>query len=673
MICFDEKITADFEEASRREWLETNGLGGWASSTLCGSHSRRYHGLLVAALAPPVNRQVLISKLDETLITENNRTELGCNRYPNAIHPQGYRFLKRFSHQLFPIFDYESEGIRLRKTVAALQGENSTLLLYEIQAVPAASTMLELRPFLAMRGIHALSHAREISPQITRPAPYLWRLDSGAGAPALYVSISGADFSPQPDWYYRFEYEMERLRWLDFQEDLFTPGVFVLPISSGKTVAVLLSLENPQGRDPLELFARESRRRKKLTAAMPAGDEICANLVRAADQFVVQRGEKERSIIAGYHWFSDWGRDTMISLPGLCLVTGRFEDARKILIAFRRAISQGMLPNRFPEAGEPPEYNTADATLWFFVAVYQYLRYSGNRRFVQEEMLPALLDIIEWHERGTRYGIHVAADGLLCAGEKGHQLTWMDARVGDWVVTPRQGKPVEINALWYNALMICARLAGGAGRQHVAEELRRKASRAKKAFNHAFWNEARNCLYDCLDDNRHDDAIRPNQIFAISLPFPLLNKSRARQVLSVVEKFLLTDRGLRSLARGEPHYHPRYSGDAATRDGAYHQGTVWGWLLGPFITALVKVKGESGRRQAMTLIDRLQPHLGEAGITTISEIFDGDPPHAPHGCIAQAWSVAEVLRAYMEDVKGIAPGNNGELATHRRRTGSNKR
>jgi predicted glycogen debranching enzyme len=350
----------------------------------------------------------------------------------------------------------------------------------------------------------------------------------------------------------------------------------------------------------------------------------------------------------------------MISLPGVCLVTGRFDDAKKILRAFSQSTSQGMLPNRFPDAGEQPEYNTVDATLWFFVAIYKYLQATDDEKFVRDELMPILRDIIAWHDRGTRYRIHVDPDGLLYAGEPGVQLTWMDAKVGDWVVTPRQGKAVEINALWYNALMIFAELSKRFGDTTVAKQFAQRAEHVKARFAEEFWNEDAGCLYDYIDgpdlpnlnsqENRGDAAIRPNQIFALSLPFSLLDGEKAKQVLKVVEEKLYTPVGLRSLAASEPGYRSHYGGDQWSRDSAYHQGTVWSWLLGPMITAIVRVEGEAGKQRAKQLLENIKPHLCDAGIGTISEIFDAEPPHTPRGCMAQAWGVAEVLRAYIEDV-----------------------
>jgi len=653
-LTFDKSITQNFDEAIRREWLEANGLGGWASSTIAGAHTRRYHGLLVAATHPPVGRMVLLSKLDETIALGAQRFELGCNRYPGVVHPRGFAYLQSFAKDLFPVFEYEAGGIKLRKTIAAIKGENTTLLLYEVLQTPS-NFSFELRPFIAYRDYHSMSHENGA---IRREAQFnngVFRAQPYDGAPELFVMIPGSTFEAQPDWYRNFEYSVEQYRGLDAREDLFTHGVFKVNLKAGDKLGIVISTNNPAGRDAFKLFNLEKRRREKILDCPSNKDEFSKTLTLAADQFVVKRGEDLKTLIAGYHWFSDWGRDTMISLPGICLVTGRFEDAKKILRAFAQSASKGMLPNRFPDAGEQPDYNTVDATLWFFVAIYKYLQATGDEKFVRDELMPILRDIIAWHDRGTRYRIHTDTDGLLYAGEPGVQLTWMDAKVGDWVVTPRQGKAVEINALWYNALMIFAELSKRFDNPAEAKQFAQRAAQVKEKFVEVFWNEAAGCLYDYVDGEQRDALLRPNQIFALSLPFPLLEGEKAKKVLNIVEENLYTPVGLRSLAATEPGYRPYYGGDQWSRDGAYHQGTVWSWLLGPMTTAIVRVDGEAGMKRAKQLLENIKPHLSDAGIGTISEIFDAEPPHSPRGCMAQAWGVAEVLRAYIEEVMAEMP------------------
>jgi len=461
VIRFDKQTTKNFDKAIELEWLETNGLGGWASSTIVGANTRRYHGLLVAATQPPVGRTVLLSKLDETIVENDERFELGCNQYPGAVHPRGFEFLESFEKEFFPVFEYRAGGIKIMKTVAAIHGENTTVILYEVLEAPTALEF-ELQPFIAARDFHSLTHANDFINQDAEFENGLLRLQPYDGIPDLFIYAESTSFEPNAGWYHNFEYKIEKFRGLDFQEDLWTCGKLTSSIKAGDQLGVIISTEDPRGRDALELLEQERQRRKKLvTRAKTQNGGTIKALILAADQFVVRRAEDLRTIIAGYPWFADWGRDTMIALPGICLVTGRFDDAKKILRAFAQSVSQGMLPNRFPDAGEEPEYNTVDATLWYFVAIHQYFQYTQDEEFVREELMPVLRDILRWHERGSRYNIHMDEDGLLYAGEPGVQLTWMDAKIGDWVVTPRQGKAVEINALWYNALMIFSKWLNG--------------------------------------------------------------------------------------------------------------------------------------------------------------------------------------------------------------------
>jgi predicted glycogen debranching enzyme len=409
---------------------------------------------------------------------------------------------------------------------------------------------------------------------------------------------------------------------------------------------VVISTEDTRGRDGIKLFEEERNRRKALVDGFDGTSEL-KRLALAADQFIVKRGDL-KTIIAGYHWFSDWGRDTMISIPGLCLATGRLEDAKNILLAFSKSVSEGMLPNRFPDYGESPEYNTIDATLWFFHAIFKYYQYSKDLVLI-ETLWPVLKEIIEWHDKGTRYGIHVdSTDGLLSGGQDGVQLTWMDAKVGDWVVTPRKGKPVEINALWYNALAIMDFFARTSGRNEEAAAFKGRAEKVLKSFNALFWNEDAGCLFDCLEGDFRDASIRPNQIYALALPFPLVSKTRGASILKVIKNNLFTTRGLRSLDPQHASYCPVYGGDPWHRDGAYHQGTVWSFLLGPYVDALIFVQGEKGKAEAREVLQESFNHLNEAGVGTVSEIFDAAPPHTPRGCMAQAWGVAEILRSSVE-------------------------
>jgi predicted glycogen debranching enzyme len=657
MIRFGQDLCSNFDAALRREWLETNGIGGFASSTLNGLNTRRYHGLLVAATKPPVGRFVLLSKLEETVVIDGRPFDLCTNRYPGVVHPQGFHYLKQFRLDPFPIFTFEVQGIQIEKTVFMVQGENTTVVQYDIENARKANlAQLELRPLIAFRDYHSLTHENaaidgrlDIRPGLAGVSPY-------PGLPALYLAHSAWELEHTGHWYRNFEYDAERERGIDFSEDLFNPCVLRFDLNTENQATIVASTELRDAALASEYRQAEVSRRRTVALRSPVEDGFVKSLTAAADQFIVSRGN-DKSVIAGYPWFSDWGRDTMIALPGLTLPTHRYDVARGILRTFAHYIDRGMLPNRFPDAGETPEYNTVDATLWFFEAVRSFLAYTGDLEFVREDLLGVLSDIISWHVRGTRFGIKMDSSGLLNSGEAGTQLTWMDAKAGDWVVTPRRGKPVEIQALWYNALSIMEDLARKSGDETGRKRYSSMAALTKWSFNRQFWNEKGGYLYDVVNGGPPDASIRPNQIFAVSLPYGMLSPERAKQVVGVVEQCLLTPYGLRTLAPSDSQYRGRYSGDPISRDGAYHQGTVWPWLMGPFISAYIKVKGgtEVARQQAQNWLVSLRDHLADAGLGQISEIFDGDPPHRPVGCIAQAWSVAEILRTTVEDIYGIRP------------------
>jgi predicted glycogen debranching enzyme len=608
----------------QREWLETNGLGGYASSTACGMNTRRYHGLLVAATKPPVGRMVLLSKIEETLIVGGKRYELSVNQYPGVVHPRGDLLLKEFRRDPFPIFLYEVDGVQVEKSIFMARGLNATVIRY---AVRGGDCSLELRPLIAFRDYHTTTHENNALDATLTIAAGSVRMTPYPGLPSLYLTHNADEVFPAAEWYRNFEYQREHERGLDFHEDLFHPCTLI----THGDVTVIASTE-----------AREFAEAWQAQASRPFPN----TLARAADQFLVRRGEGH-TVIAGYHWFSDWGRDTMIALPGLTLSTGRPEIARGILQAFAGSVDRGMLPNRFPDSGETPEYNNVDGTLWFFEAVRAYLAHTSDLDFVRVHLYDVLVDIVAWHERGTRYGIRVDSDGLLLAGEPGTQLTWMDAKVGDWVVTPRCGKPVEVQALWYNALRIMEGLAQSLAKTAASARFGAMAARAASSFAPLFWNASAGCLYDVVDGEGKDPAIRPNQIFTVSLPHSMLSPEQAGQVVDTVERHLLTPYGLRTLAPTDPQYRGRYDGDPRSRDGAYHQGSVWPWLLGPFLRVYVETHGSSqqAREQASRWLAPLLAYLDDEGLGQIPEVFDGDAPHRAGGCIAQAWSVAEVLRA----------------------------
>jgi predicted glycogen debranching enzyme len=660
MIKVGKEICGDLDAALRREWLETNGLGGFASSSIVGMNTRRYHGLLVAATKPPVGRLVILSKLEETLFIEGQPVDLSVNRYPGTVHPQGFRYLKQFRLDPFPVFTFEIEGIEIEKSVFMVHGDNSTVVQYELKKnnhpERPKTLWLELRPLIAFRDYHSTTHENGALTPALQEEPGLTAVTPYAGLPTLYLAHNAAESKKTSDWYRNFEYEAERERGLDFTEDLFNPCVLRFDLRSRRQASVIASTERRDVANVVDYRLAEITRRRNASRSSPLEDEFASSLTAAADQYIVARGD-QKTVIAGYHWFSDWGRDTMIALPGLTLPTGKHDVARSILRTFAQNVDQGMLPNRFPDEGETPEYNTVDATLWFFEAARAYLAYTGNLEFVRNELYPVFADIITWHVRGTRYGIKMDESGLLSSGQQGVQLTWMDAKVGDWVVTPRRGKPVEIQALWYNALCVMEELARTFGEEAEQKRYRSMATVASWSFNRQFWNEQAGCLYDVTNGAPPDLSIRPNQIFAVSLKHSMLSADRAHAVVDKVQEHLLTPYGLRSLAVSDPQYRGRYTGGPAERDGAYHQGTVWPWLMGPFITAYIKVNGDSeaARRQAAKWLAPLKAHLADGGLGHISEIFDGDAPQRPCGCIAQAWSAAEILRALVEDIHGLRP------------------
>lgn len=659
MIAFGADICRDFGSAVAKEWLETNGLGGYASSTIIGANTRRYHGLLVAALRPPTDRTVLLSKLEETLAVREAEYDLSCNQYPNAIHPQGHRHLLEFRLDPFPTFVYEvGHGLptRLEKTVAMCHGHNLVVVRYRLLSAPGTISLI-VRPLVSCRDHHRLLHE---NPQFDTAVEI-----SGAGnllamkpypsGPSLFLHFPCAYFERWGDWYHNFEYLEELARGLDFREDLYSPGFFTCEFDPGETHYLLASVQSPDQLDPAALLEAERDRRASLTPDWATAQEDLQTLAIAADAFLVRHSAASQpadalGVVAGYHWFEEWGRDAMISLPGLALVTRRYDVAKSALRTFSGHCWQGLIPNRIPGLSERPDYNAVDATLWMFWAAHKYLDYTGDKRFLRNELLPVFLDIISWHVRGTRYGIKVADDGLLRAGDSATQLTWMDAKVGDWVVTPRHGKAVEVNALWHHALRFVEEL----GASHAGPA----AAQVAEQFTARFWNPQVGYLNDVVDgDVAADASLRPNQIVAVSLPYPLLPEEQARQVVRAVQRDLLTPYGLRTLSPHDPRYQGRYLGDQRARDAAYHQGTVWPWLLGPFISAYIRVSSDEqeARAQARTWLVPLRTHLRDAGLGHISEIFDGDPPHRPRGCIAQAWSAAEILRVAVEELGCCVP------------------
>jgi predicted glycogen debranching enzyme len=651
-VAFGREICGDLEASLRREWLVTNGVGGYASATLPGVLTRSYHGLLVAALEPPVARTVLVAGSVDWATYGAVRYPLSTHMFGDgAVTPDGYRQLESFRLEgTLPVWTYAVADALIERRIWLAHGVNTTFVTYRLLR-SSRPLDLEITPLVTYRSFHALASGQgwTIHAEPEQRGVLIRAFD---GATPFWLRSDRAEFRPGEAWWWDFWHQAEAERGLAAHGDAFAPGTFQARLEPGETVTLLYSTEPAADLDAVaSLRATHLRERSLLSRAeAQRADPVVQQLVLAADQFLVARPLADdpdgRSVIAGYHWFNDWGRDTMISLPGLTLATGRAEEGASILRTFARYLADGLLPNNFPDrAGVVPGYNTADATLWYILAIRAYQEATGDESLVSD-LLPALREIIERHLAGTRYGIGVdPADGLLRAGEPGVQLTWMDAKVGDWVVTPRIGKPVEINALWYNALRTVAAILADHEDEATAARFDALADRTREAFRTRFREPSCDHLADVIDGPDGDDwTLRPNQIFALSLPYPLLAGDEARVVLDAVGRSLLTSYGLRSLAPDDPAYRGDYGGDQVQRDGAYHQGPVWSWLLGPYAEATYRLTAD--RDAALAILRPLGDHLRDAGLGSVSEIFEGDPPHLPNGCVAQAWGVAEALRVW---------------------------
>jgi predicted glycogen debranching enzyme len=647
-------VAGSWHAASRREWLVTNGLGGFAAGTVSGANTRRYHGMLIASFAPPVERLLVLAKLELSVRYLERRFELSANEYADGtVAPAGVVHIESFSLiDGVPTWHYALADALLEQQIFMQPGANTSYVGFRLLRA-SAPARLELRPLCAWRDYH--SHHRGIEPWGVEAAENACTLHPGGNghrsARLLRLAVDQGRFQEQQDWYWRFRHREESARGLDELEDLFTPGEFSVELDATQPVFFSATTEPQVPAPGSEVLATVSQQARALVAALPTGAPgwVC-QLAIAAGQFIVGRraaGQDGQSIIAGYPWFADWGRDTMIALPGLASTLKRHATAAGILRTYARFVDRGMLPNRFPDGGEAPHYNTADATLWFFHALDCHLAAAGDDTLAAE-LLPVLRSIVEAHVQGTRHGIRVdPRDGLLAAGEAGVQLTWMDAKIGDWVVTPRIGKCVEINALWLNALHVGAKLAARVRELPSERYFQGLLARAGAGYAR-FWNAARGCLFDVIDvegGDACDPSIRPNQLLALSLSYSALPPQQAAAVLETCARKLLTSHGLRSLDADDPRYRGHYGGDARARDGAYHQGTVWSWLLGPFALAHYRAYGNA--RLAQSFLAPMREHLSDACVGSISEIFDGDAPHAARGCFAQAWSVGEVLRAWV--------------------------
>jgi predicted glycogen debranching enzyme len=651
-LAWGREICGDLALAESREWLCTNGIGGFASGTVAGVLTRRYHGLLVAALKPPLGRTLLVAKVDEQIEYAGHARSLSVNRWSDGtVDPSGYVDLEQFRLDgTTPVWTYACADARLEKRVFMEPGANTTYIQYRLLRA-GGPVALEVKALVNYRDYHGTTRGDGWQMRV-EPVPKGFRVVAFDGARPFVVLAEGAEAHAAHTWYRGFRLAVEEARGLDASEDHLHAGTSRLRLEPGATQTLVVSTESSPSLNAEAAWARRQEYEADLVTRWERVQPAAAappwirQLVLAADQFVVRRPVPDdpegMSIIAGYHWFGDWGRDTMISLPGLVVATGRPEIARRILATFARFVDRGMLPNRFPDAGEAPEYNTVDATLWYIEAIRAY-HAATDDDLLLKQLFPVLEDIVDWHRRGTRYGIaEDPADGLLRAGEPRVQLTWMDARIGDWVVTPRTGKAVEINALWYNALRAMAGFARQLGQ--AGEPWDALARRVREGFGR-FWNARAGYCYDVIDGPAGpDDALRPNQIFAVSLAESPLAPERQRRVVDVCARHLLTSFGLRSLAPGHPQYHGGYCGGPKERDAVYHQGPAWAWLLGPFALAHLRVYGDPAA--ARTLLEPLADHLADYGVGSIAEIFEGDPPFRPRGCIAQAWSVSETLRAW---------------------------
>lgn len=653
VVKFGSEICGSLDVGGEREWLVTNGLGGFASGTVTGVQTRRYHGLLIASL-PEKGRVLLVSKVEEILRYAGRDFALGANRWSGGtVEPRGFRLIEQFRLAgSVPVWRFACSDAVFEKRVWMPDGANTTFIRYEL-LYASGPAELELKVLVNDRDTHSTTQAGDWKASVT-PVPGGLCVVAREGAASVYLLSDSAQAEARSEWYRNYDLAVERERGLDDREDHLLAAVFKARLAPGGSVTFAFSTDpKPQLEDRAALTAREALDQKLLECWIAAHPRAALEaphwiwqLVLAAAQFPARNrtsdGRERWSIVAGYPWFGEWGRDAMIALPGLALETGRPEIARSVLHEFPRFAQQGLLPNTFSESGEPSAFNSVDSMLWYFQALREYVAQTSDLSIVKEvfEVLAATFD---WYKRGTRYGVHVdAADGLLYAGEPGWQVTWMDAKVGGRPITPRIGKPVEINALWFNALCTMARFAPELGKR--ADEYRALAERVKKGFAR-FWNRERQCCFDVIDGPEgNDSSLRPNQIFAVSLPESPLPAEQRKQVVDICALHLLTPHGLRSLDRADPNYCATYEGSQSERDAAYHQGTVWSWLLGPFVLAHLRVY--QNPQQAFAYLEPMAHHLSAAGLGTIGEIFDGEAPYRPRGAFAQAWSVAEILRAW---------------------------
>ena len=647
----DSSITKNYDLAKRREWLVTNGLGSYASSTIISLNTRGYHGILVASLDPPVKRTLFVSKYEEEAIIGEKKYLLAVNRYPEAVYPEGYVHLEEFRFERYPIFVYKMGNSTIEKSVMMAYGDNTTITTYKVLETDG-QIRLTIFPIINCRDHHSRTHEDWRWNFVQTLNPKGVEIRAYAGAPSLFLQSDLAQYHTTGLWYKNFVYEVETERGTEDREDQYNPGYFVAKMDHGSQFSILASLRKQETFSTEGLRYREASRINGLLGRLLQSDPFYLALATAADTFIVKRRSTgAKTIIAGYHWFADWGRDSMICLPGLTLVTKRENEGKEIIRTFLSYLSGGLIPNTFPEEGVAPIYNSIDAPLWLVNACLAVYEETGSLDFIQE-VYPKLKEIISSYMSGTAHGIVMDSDGLLEGGDEKEALTWMDAIVDGTPVTSRAGKPVEISALWYNALESMNLFAKQLGQSKDQENYSAIAEKTKQSFNQKFWNPSRSCLHDIIQDgDRGDGKVRPNQVFAISLPYPVLSSERWRETLRTVEAELLTPVGLRSLSPSDPEYKGRCVGNMSGRDRTYHNGTVWPWLFGGYVSAFLKVFPPDAK--SLSFVQQLyapfKKRIAEAGIGTISEVYDGDPPHIARGAISQAWSIAEILRSYVRD------------------------
>jgi len=674
----------DIDNLLTKEWLLTNGRSSYASSTIVGCNTRAYHGLLIGSLTPPAHRIMALSNCLERIISKSRVFNLSTFEFPDKFAPTGFVYLKNFRLDTGVHFDYELENMELTKSIYLVRDTDKVAVVYDFTSV-AEPVEFVSRPFVGLRNFHALqnSYASLCSKWLGSDAEGLLVRHQMPGSVELRLCCPSAKFEKDPQWWFNFTYRHDRERGQNYTEDLWTPGFFKCRIDSAAKIVLWASLNSPKAskkhsritnvdidtvRKDLQKYRREQIHlitRAKDKFQIPFTDDRSTSqtmkiinwkyfemLCLAADQFVTKRHTNKKmafTILAGYPWFADWGRDAFISLPGLLLVTDRFEEAKSVLTTFASVADEGMIPNRFDDYSHSTYFNSVDASLWFINAAFQYLRATNDSKNFMQEMMPKIRWIIDSYQKGTKFGIHADADGLISAGDEQTQLTWMDAKCDGIAFTPRYGKAVEVNALWYNSLCLLAKFYADKD-EEIAQRYESMAEKIRNSFCKLFWNESKSYLDDCiLPDGSIDSSLRPNQIFAVSLDFSPLPELQQALVVEAVKYKLLTPYGLRTLSPDSPNYKGVYTGPMRPRDEAYHQGTVWPYLMGAFIEAYLKVNefSNESKFQAAQFVEPLLRHLTEDGcLGSISEIFDGDEPHKPKGCFAQAWSVAELIRAY---------------------------